>query len=331
MPKVSVVLPVRNEAVTIGRAVDSILHQRFEDWELIIVNDGSTDQTKAILSAYDDPRVNVYTIPCSGIARALNFGIRMSKGEYIARMDGDDVCHPNRFLEQVCFLDKYPKTGLVSSLVVYEGDRKSQLGYALYVDMINSIINETDILKKRFSESPFAHPSVMFRKSLFYQYGGYSEGPIPEDFELWLRWLDQGVVMNKVSKTLLTWHDRSDRLSRVHEHYTVDRFFEVKAYYFKKWLYQNFDEVPELWIFGAGKEVNHRARHFAQAGLKPSRFIDIKHHKDHSRFIYYKDIPRSSGKLIILSLVSDREGKTRIMEYLNDLGYTEGSTFFMMA
>ena len=329
MPKVSVVLPVHNAPGTIHRAIDSILAQEFTNWELVIVNDGSTDDTLARLKDYEYEQARVYSIPHSGVARALNFGIKMARGEYIARMDADDVSHPQRLKEQVLYLDSHPGIGLVSSLVQYGGDRRTQPGYAHYVDTINDIVDETDILNRRFAEAPFPHPSVMFRGSLFYQYGGYSEAAIPEDFELWLRWLHHGVKIGKLAKNLLTWYDDAHRLSRTHAHYAMDSFFKVKAHYFKKW-YTQHPGRPKLWVFGAGKEVNKRARHFEHAGLRIDRFIDVRRRADLSKFIYYEDIPRADGTLVILSMVSDRSGKGKIIDFLKSQGYQEGTSFFMM-
>ena len=331
MATVSVVLPAYNASKTITRAVDSILAQEYTGWELIIVNDGSTDSTLSDLQAYQCPRVSLHSIPHGGIARALNFGIKISKGRHIARMDADDVCHPSRLGEQVQFLEQHPEIGLVSSCVQYRGERYNQFGYAYYVDSINAIVDENEIYNKRFTEAPFPHPSVMFRKSLFYQHGGYQKGPLPEDFELWLRWFHRGVRMHKLAKNLLTWHDDTHRLSRTHPNYTMGNFFRIKARYFKKWYIQNQPKGPKLWVFGAGKDVNKRTRHFEEEGLRIERFIDVKHKSLTSKFIHYEDIPQADGSLLILSMVSDRQGKLKIMDFLLNKGYKEGSTFFMMA
>lgn len=331
MTTVSVVLPVYNASKTIKRAVDSILSQEYKKWELIIINDGSTDGTLSEVQAYPCQQVSLHSIPHGGIARALNFGIKISKGRYIARMDADDVCCPSRLGEQVQFLEKHAEIGLVSSCVQYHGEHHNLLGYEYYVDTVNAIVDENEIYNKRFTEAPFPHPSVMSRKSLFYQYGGYQEGELPEDFELWLRWLHQGVRMHKLSKKLLKWYDHTHRLSRTHPNYATGNFFRVKARYFKQWYVINKPHLPKLWVFGAGKDVNKRTRYFEEEGLRIDRFIDVKRKAPASKFVYYEDVPRADGSLLILSMVSDRRGKLKIMDFLLKKGYQEGSTFFMMA
>lgn len=332
-PYVSVVLPVFNGATTVQQAVDSIIVQDYKNWEMIIINDGSTDNTSGLLANLKDTRIKVYHIPRSGISRALNFGIRISSGRYIARMDADDVSPVNRLSCQVDYLENHEATGLVSGLVSYIGNKNRHAGYAHYVDTINAIITHDDIYNKRFFESPFAHPSVMFRKSLVSRYGGYCEEALPEDYELWLRWLQNGVKMHKLEISTLLWYDPITRLSRTHFHYSAEKFFEVKAHYFMQWLYETQHESPDIWIFGCGKEVNRRLKPFLKKGLRIKRFIDVKKREDTSKYIYYQDLPRASidGSRIILSMVSDRNGRKDIAAYLSMLGYREGTDYFLMA
>ncbi|WP_185154171.1 glycosyltransferase [Fulvivirga sp. M361] len=332
-PKVSVVLPVFNAANTLKRAVDSMLCQKYDHWQLVIVNDGSTDGTLKYLRDLDDQRIAIYTLPHCGIGRALNFGIRMSSGEYIARMDADDVSSCHRLSSQAYYLDQNPSVGLVSGQVTYMGDRTTQAGYAHYVDTINAIVKEEDIVHKRFFESPFAHPSVMFRKSLIAQYGGYNEQSLPEDYELWLRWLSNGVRMHKLDQEVLCWYDSKQRLSRTNLNYAPGKFFDVKAHYFHFWLAGNSDRIKQIWVFGSGKEVNRRLRPFIKRGITIERFIDVKKRYNVSKYIHFNDLPEAdaNGSRLILSFVRDRAGREAILTLLQQLRYKEGVDFFIMA
>ena len=132
---------------------------------------------------------------------ALNQGLEESTSELIARMDSDDEMHPARLLEQVSFLDNRDDIGLVATMVkhVPSGDHDTR-GHQNYVNWTNTIISSRDISTNRFIESPFAHPSVMFRKELISRYGGYQNGDFPEDYELWLRLLRNNVKMEKINK-----------------------------------------------------------------------------------------------------------------------------------
>src|SRR3989339_1903405 len=107
-PKISIVMPVYNCEGFLRDAIDSVLKQTFTDFELIIVNDASTDNTLSIIKSYDDLRIALINRGKLGLTRALNAGIATARGRYIARMDGDDISLPNRFQKQYDFLEKNP-------------------------------------------------------------------------------------------------------------------------------------------------------------------------------------------------------------------------------
>ncbi|MBL6448921.1 glycosyltransferase [Fulvivirga sp. 29W222] len=332
--KVSVILPVHNAAETIKRAVRSILNQTFAEFELLIINDGSTDNTSNMVNqlASTDNRIKYYTLSHRGIARSLNFGIKMSSGNYIARMDADDASYPRRIQQQFDYLEKHAEVGLVSSLVKHIGDADKNKGYAKYVEWINKLTKSEQIASKRFMESPFAHPSVFFRKQLVNKYGGYSEADIPEDYELWLRWLHHGVTMHKINEVLLDWYDTPERLSRTDLNYSNERFYKVKALYLLRYLKQQFLKTPAIYIWGAGRVVNNRTKPLLALGLNISKFIDVKVRKD-SKFLHYSQVPSqpSPGAFIILCYISDRKGKVEVYNFLHNKGYEEGRDFLMMA
>jgi len=255
--KVSVIMPVYNAETTVLQALDSLRAQSFQSMETIVVNDGSTDGTLEILRG--QPDIKFIDHSHRGIAPALNDGLAAAKGDYIARMDADDLCHPERIEKQVSFLDAFPDLGIVGCRVAFGGDRDKQAGYSAHVDWINELIEPDDIALNRFVESPFAHPSVMFRRELFERFGAYRDGSFPEDYELWLRWMANGVKAGKVDEELVTWNDPPNRLSRTDERYSIDAFYKTKAEYLFKWLEKNNPHHPNVIIWGAGR-VTRKAR-----------------------------------------------------------------------
>ena len=332
--KVSVILPVYNAEATIKRAVISILLQTLKEFELIVINDGSTDHTPHIINelALTDQRIKHYNLRHGGIARALNFGIKMSSGKYIARMDADDVSYPNRLQLQFDYLEHHTEAGLVSGLVQHVGDASENEGYLKHVEWINGIIKPGQIVLKRFMESPFAHPSVFFRRCLVNKFGGYSEENVPEDYELWLRWIGHGVSMHKINEVLLDWHDTPKRLSRTDVHYSNENFYKVKARYLVSFLRQRFHKIPDIYIWGAGRIVNNRVKPLLSLGITISKYIDVKERTPNSKFLFFSKIPApQTGKLFILSYVSDRKGKVAVYDFLCKRGYKEGRDFLMMA
>lgn len=328
-PNVSVVLPVHNGEQTIARAIESIIHQTYHNWELLVINDGSTDGSENKIKTIHDSRIRYLHSPHSGIARALNYGIKLAKGRFIARMDADDESLTRRLEKQVHVLESNPNLGLISCQVNHVGN-KGQSGYRYHVDWINSLLSPTQHYLHRFQDAPLAHPSVMFRKSLFYKYGGYNEGSIPEDFELWLRWMHFGVNFEKIPEVLLHWHDSACRLSRVHQNYSSSNFFKVKAHYFGQWYHDNKIGRP-LWVFGTGRAVNKRIKPLMGFGFTIEKRIDVQVSQS-DQIIHYKDLPKASvAGPFILSYVSDRKGKAAITTYLNSLGYLAGKDYLLMA
>src|SRR5690606_5954977 len=209
-PRVSVVMPARNAADTVARAVRSVLAQTFPDFELLVVDDGSTDETAdaALAAAAGDARLRILDRGRCGLVAALNAGIDAARGRLIARLDADDEMLPRRLEAQVALLDERPDVGVASGLVEFGGDPRRALGYALHVEWLNSLVEPDDIALNRFIESPVAHPSVMFRRELIERHGGYLDNDEPEDYELWLRLMDAGVRFAKVQEVLLRWNDR---------------------------------------------------------------------------------------------------------------------------
>lgn len=182
MPKVSVILPAYNAEKYIKEAVDSILSQTFGDFELIVINDCSKDSTEQILLSYTDPRlVYVKNEENLGVAGTLNKGLKLAKGQYIARMDADDISLPQRFEKQVAYLDSHENTAVLGTALERFGE-----GIPLQT---RSFSQDPEQMKvDLFFSCGLAHPSIMMRTDVIRALGGYDmafEGL--EDYELWCR------------------------------------------------------------------------------------------------------------------------------------------------
>jgi glycosyltransferase involved in cell wall biosynthesis len=332
-PEISVVMPVFNAGTVVERAIQSIARQSFTGWELIAVDDGSTDDTADILSewAQRNARVQPLYVQHGGIVDALNAGIEVARAPLIARMDADDEALPSRLADQQTFLKGQPELGVVGSLVEFAGERSE--GYAAHVEWMNTIVSSEDIALNRFIESPFAHPSVMFRRNAVRQHGGYRNGLFPEDFELWLRWLDAGVRMAKVPKVLLRWNDSPGRLSRTDARYSTEAFYRCKARFLAKWLNGHVPASRPIIVWGAGRPTRKRAEFLTGYGVKIAAYIDIDPAKQGVRFarrpvLKPAEIPESA---FVLSYVANRGARELIRAQLRSLGRDEGRDFLMAA
>lgn len=337
------VLPVFNGAATLGRAVASLRTQTLTAWELVLVDDGSTDDTPGIADALrrEDPRVRVLVRRRAGIVDALNAGLTVARAPLIARMDADDVSHPDRLAVQVDFLgaQENASIGLVGCQVEFGGSRATAAGYALHVDWTNALVTPDEIALNRFVESPFAHPSVMFRREVLERFGGYRDGDFPEDYELWLRWIDAGVRMAKVPQTLLTWHDPPGRLSRTATRYDPEAFFRTKAPWIARDLMRRNGgrAARPVWIWGAGRPTRKRAARLLEHGVTITGYIDVDPKKATPALggrgvpvVTPENLP-APADAFVLGYVSSRGARDFIRAALLAHGYREGGDFLLCA
>lgn len=336
-PAISVLLPVFDAECTLEQAAASILAQDETDLELVVVDDGSTDGTPAVLRslARQDARVRVESMAHGGIVAALSRGLARCRGRYIARMDADDVSYPGRLQAQRRHLDRHPGVGLVSCRVDFGGEGGGDRGYAHHVAWTNTVLTREAISLGRFIESPLAHPSVMFRSELVEAYGGYREGPFPEDYDLWLRWLEQGVVMEKFPETLLRWNDPADRLSRIDPRCSVEAFYRCKTGYLARWLGRENPHHPEVVVWGGGRTTRKRAALLEDHGVRITAYVDVDPRKIGQRIggkpVLAPDQLPLPGRVFVLPYVGSWDAREKITAWLDARGYRAGSDYICAA
>ncbi|MBS3779761.1 MAG: glycosyltransferase [Desulfovermiculus sp.] len=337
MPVISVLLPCHNCAKTLPAALDSLLEQTFADHEILAVNNGSTDQTAQILHSYarSDSRLRVLDIKQAGIVPALNYGLEQAKGRYIARMDADDISLPTRFQEQTDYLENHPHVGLVGGLVVHRDGPGSSPGRAAYVQWINSLITPRGCAIHRFVECPLAHPTFMFRRDIPFRLGGYQQGSFSEDYELILRWAENGISTAKVPTPILIWRDHPNRLSRRDPRCSVAAMYELKSPFLARWLQDNNPHHPCVVILGAGQESRKRSAWLEDEGIQIIAFADISPGRigqkiQGKRVISIQDLP-PPGKCFCVSYVGQRGMRTQVSAFMQNRGYVLGRDFLLAA
>lgn len=207
-PKVSVLMPVYNTALFLREAMDSMLSQTFTDFELIVLDDCSPDHAEEILDRYDDPRIVRYRgTRNEGLSNVLNIGLEMARGEYIARMDSDDISMPDRLQVQVVFLEQRPEIDLVS------------VGMQLFGAKKEVWVRERDLEKVKINAlfySPVLHASSIWRKDSFERNGlRFRQEMVPaEDYDLWTRALVSGLKLVNLPEVLYKYriHDAQSTL-----------------------------------------------------------------------------------------------------------------------
>lgn len=182
-PKLSLILPVYNGQEYLSEAIESVLSQSFTDFELIIINDGSTDSSGEIIRALSDARIRYFEQSNKGLAVTLNRGIALARGEYVARQDQDDICLPSRFEKQVAFLDANLDVGMVGTAAeIWVGNERTSR-------YLKHPVDDASLTFGLLFDNHFVHSSVTIRRAVFESVGGYAEDlrQPPEDYELWSR------------------------------------------------------------------------------------------------------------------------------------------------
>lgn len=194
--QVSVILPVYNAQYTIFESVSSILNQSYNNLEILIIDDGSSDNTKLILDQFDDPRLRVIHRENRGLGNTLNQLIELSTNELIARMDADDIAHPDRIKSQVNVFKKNKELAILGGQINFLVNNQifDRADMPLTHDLIRS-----ELLRGRF---PICHPAIMFRKDLAQKIGCYRLGGAGEDLDFFLRMSEVGRIYNISNKVL---------------------------------------------------------------------------------------------------------------------------------
>jgi cellulose synthase/poly-beta-1,6-N-acetylglucosamine synthase-like glycosyltransferase len=274
-PRVSVLLPVRDAAATLEPALRSLRRQTLRDHEVVAVDDGSSDDSAALLerAAARDPRVVVVHTPPRGLVAALNTALEHARAPLLARMDADDVAHALRLELQAGRLFADGRVSVLGCRVRHGAAAGlGSAGMAAYVRWSNSLLRHAEIARDVLVESPLVHPSVMVRAALLRRLGGYRDFDGPEDYDLWLRALAAGARFAKLPQALLLWRDSPARLTRRDPRYEPPRFLDLKLQ-----ALERARLVPSrpLVIWGAGRAGKAWARALLARGHQLAGFVEV--------------------------------------------------------
>ena len=231
VPAISVLLPVYNAEAFLAEAIESILQQTFRDFELIIINDGSTDASSEVIKQFKDERIIIIEQHNQGLAASLNKGLKIAKGNYIARQDNDDISLPERFEKQFNFLEAHPELALLGTAAVIVDEHNKETG------RVHQHPSSSAALKYfLLFDNPFVHSSVMFRRSLISQTGPYYCGQdYFEDYHLWSSMARLAAIGN-LPDFLIRYREVSSGMSKTTSDYrlrVMNQAFENIRFYIK--------------------------------------------------------------------------------------------------
>lgn len=296
MPTVSVILPTYNAAPYVQEAVESVLTQTFNDFELLVIDDGSTDGTVDTVRGFNDERIELIHRDGSGITGALNHGITEASGTYIARQDGDDRSAPERFEMQVEFLERNPDVGLVGTAtdIIDESGRVVDRRHVLEHPSVDDLLEHNH----------YVHGSVMMRRNAVEAVGGYDETfEYTEDYDLWLRIADEYAVRN-IDEFLYALRLRSDSIYG-------SELFEVKLWelFAKKRFTEDIDDELRARIDSRGdvtplyESLSHseQTNLHREVGKELLRYHESESAREHLSEAFSRDRSISTAGLYALS------------------------------
>lgn len=333
-PLVSVLLPYRDAEQSIDVCLQSVLVQSWQDFELLAINDHSNDTTRQRVRHYRmDDRLHCLDTPRKGLVAALNYGLENARGEYVARMDADDRMWPQRLERQVNALKSQPDWSLIACQVRLFPENSIRAGYREYIRWQNRCLTPIDIAADIYRESPFAHPSVTFRKADVIELGGYRNGNFPEDYDLWLRMFHAGLQMGKLPEVLLDWRESPGRLSRTDPRYAQQAFDRLRAHYLA--LDPRLQCNRPLVVWGAGRKTRLRCRPLQQHGFQVTAWIDIDPAKIGNSIQGAPVVPpqwllQQEPRPLVLVYVRNHGAHEQIATVLQDFSYQRGRDYLFI-
>ena len=265
--RVSIITPVKNVAQFLVECLDSIVNQTHQNWELLIVNDSSTDETQSILEEYaqQDNRIVVSQNKGKGIIDALITGYEKSAGEFITRMDADDIMTPNKLELLTKKLIEKGKRYLATGFVNYFSETELGQGYFNYQEWLNGLSQTESNFDDIYKECVIPSPCWMVFREDFEASGGFNSNLYPEDYELTFRFYKQELKVVAVKEVIHHWRDYATRTSRTDSNYADNYFIQLKLNYF---LELDYDNSRELELWGAGKKGKEVARFLIEKGIE---------------------------------------------------------------
>lgn len=335
-PRVSVLLPVWNAGKTLTTALRSLERQRENDWECVLVEDGSQDESPEIASraAGRDPRFRVVSRPHEGLVAALNAGAALCRAPLVARMDADDWMHRDRLALQCDWLDRHPELDAVGSFVRCFPRRDLRAGARRYEAWLHSLADPLAIWRDRFVECGVAHPTWVLRRERL-QALAYHDHGWPEDYDLLLRLLARGPCVGVVPRRLLGWRRGSDRTSIRDGRYALDRFTACRA----QALARDFlKDAGEYVLWGHGPTARALRRALEIHGRRPVAIVEVHPRRLGQTIQGAPVIPPSAlgtradlRRLPLIAAVSGAGPRAQIRRALAADGYRDGIDFVCAA
>lgn len=279
---ISVLIPFKNTAIYLTECLQSVIDQTETNWEVIAIDDGSTDESHEIVTRFasSDERIQLYKNPNQGLIPALKLAYARSSGNFITRMDSDDIMAKTKLKTMREQLISYGKGHIATGMVKYFSEQGISPGFLEYETWLNALTQNGNNYSEIYKECVIASPCWMVYRSDFETSGGFNSDFYPEDYDLVFRFYKYGLQCLPSSELLHHWRDYSWRTSRTHDNYTHDKLLLLKLHYF---LELDYCKDKTLVVWGAGHKGKLTAKYLIDQDID---------------FIWICDNPKKIGKHI---------------------------------
>ncbi|MBD0832644.1 glycosyltransferase family 2 protein [Aestuariibaculum sediminum] len=250
-PLISILTPFKNTEQFLTNCIESIINQTYTNWELIIIDDGSSDGSYDLVKTFagKDPRIKLFKNEGKGIIQALRMAFKLSTGVYITRMDSDDIMPETKLEILLSNLKKYGKQHVATGLVNYFSKEGISDGYNKYENWLNKLTKTGENYSEIYKECVIASPCWMIHREDLIKCDAFNPNRYPEDYDLVFRFYKHQFHIIPCKQVLHYWRDYQTRTSRTHDNYAENTFLDIKMHYF---LELDFDKSRPLVIWGAG-------------------------------------------------------------------------------
>lgn len=327
-------MPLRNSAKFICDALDSIINQSYSNWELIIVDDHSVDDSIGLIEKYQKLHSQIFWFnnPGKGIIPALKFGFSKAQGKFICRFDSDDKMPKDRLK---IMLNKWNESSqnktIVTGQVEYFGKTISE-GYKNYEKWLNQINSDGEQWSNIYRECVIASPNWLMRKQDLLAIGAFNNLEYPEDYDLVLKCYQAGFQIQYCEETTLYWREHPERTSRNSEHYQQRAFFQLKISQFLK--FEN--KGQKILIWGSTKKGRLSASILLEKGydfiwmdLNPQQFPNGIQGQKVISFLETSAFNPLETQ-ILLCIYPENDQKRKIKAYLESLNFLEGKNYWYL-
>lgn len=326
-------MPLKNAGKYLTECLESIQKQSIPNWELIIVDDHSTDHSNSIVQSIQakDQRIQLIPNEGTGIISALQTALKVCNGPYVTRMDSDDVMPVKRLELMISAINQSDDNTIVTGKVKYFGAHPISEGYLKYENWINQRVSKNDHWKWVYRECVIASPGWMVHRDALLRISAFENLNYPEDYHLVLKWYSSGFKVHSIPEVILNWREHPERISRLSTQYSQESFFELKL---KHFIENDMKEASDLLIWGTNGKGKLVARLLMSWNV-PFRWMTL-FPADHPKKIYNKAIEHFElGSVhkpiqLLIAVYPERNSRMEMLNYLQSNGLEMGSDYWFL-